>query len=831
MIRFFDIVFSALGLIILSPVFLVIYVLIRLESKGGGFYVQERIGKDGVPFGLYKFRSMRSGSDKKGLITIGERDERITRLGYFIRRYKLDELPQLWNVLKGDMSMVGPRPEVRKYVEMYNDEQRRVLSVKPGITDYASIEYVNENELLGSASNPDKVYIEQVMPDKINLNMKYIKNQSITEYFKIIFLTFGSIVRLGNINKIANWYFNKKSLPFWCILAIDLFIVFFSYLFVFWFFNGGKETLSVIEYITANILLYLLFYAIGFKFMKTYSGILRYSSFVDLQRIGIASLFGMLCSYLIYVLLDGSYRPLSYVLGRDIVIATILSTLLLWLERIAVKILYDISLASINAKYTFIYGIHEGGVGIAKHIRNEKPMRFLLKGFVSDEKEIENLILMGMHVHPLDEHLIEKMKDEGIEALIVSPLKVNAFRNNEQLQDELIKAGIHIYISQQPQEWNEYDFSRPQLKEISIEDLLPRDEIQVDMESIGKQLADRTVMITGAAGSIGSEMVRQIATLKPKELVLVDQAETPMHDISLMLEKDYPQIKAAVIVTSICNRKRMEDVFCKHRPEYVFHAAAYKHVPIMESNPCESVSNNIFGTKTIADLSVKYQVKKFVMVSTDKAVNPTNVMGCSKRICEIYVQSLDKAIKDGKVAGITQFVTTRFGNVLGSNGSVIPLFEEQIKNGGPVTVTDPNIVRYFMLIPEACKLVLEAGTKGKGGEIFVFDMGKPVKIADLANRMIKLSKAEHVKILFTGLRPGEKLYEEVLNVEETTKPSFHDKIRIASVREYDYQDVCQHIDSLVLISQQYDDMQTVKKMKEIVPEYKSNNSIFSELDK
>ncbi|MBO6144313.1 MAG: polysaccharide biosynthesis protein [Prevotella sp.] len=636
---------------------------------------------------------------------------------------------------------------------------------------------------------------------------------------------------MGNINKIANWYFNKKSLPFWCILAIDLFIVFFSYLFVFWFFNGGKETLSVIEYITANILLYLLFYAIGFKFMKTYSGILRYSSFVDLQRIGIASLFGMLCSYLIYVLLDGSYRPLSYVLGRDIVIATILSTLLLWLERIAVKILYDISLASINAKYTFIYGIHEGGVGIAKHIRNEKPMRFLLKGFVSDEKEIENLILMGMHVHPLDEHLIEKMKDEGIEALIVSPLKVNAFRNNEQLQDELIKAGIHIYISQQPQEWNEYDFSRPQLKEISIEDLLPRDEIQVDMESIGKQLADRTVMITGAAGSIGSEMVRQIASLKPKELVLVDQAETPMHDISLMLEKDYPQIKAAVIVTSICNRKRMEDVFCKHRPEYVFHAAAYKHVPIMESNPCESVSNNIFGTKTIADLSVKYQVKKFVMVSTDKAVNPTNVMGCSKRICEIYVQSLDKAIKDGKVAGITQFVTTRFGNVLGSNGSVIPLFEEQIKNGGPVTVTDPNIVRYFMLIPEACKLVLEAGTKGKGGEIFVFDMGKPVKIADLANRMIKLSKAEHVKIQFTGLRPGEKLYEEVLNVEETTKPSFHDKIRIASVREYDYQDVCQHIDSLVLISQQYDDMQTVKKMKEIVPEYKSNNSIFSELDK
>ena len=338
-------------------------------------------------------------------------------------------------------------------------------------------------------------------------------------------------------------------------------------------------------------------------------------------------------------------------------------------------------------------------------------------------------------------------------------------------------------------------------------------------------------MITGSAGSIGSEMVRQIAAYEPSELVLVDQAETPQHDIRLMMRNEWPNIKAHTIVASICEPKHMEALFSIYKPTYVFHAAAYKHVPMMEDNPSESVRNNIIGTRVIADLAVKYDARKFVMISTDKAVNPTNVMGCSKRICEIYVQSLDKAIKDGKLKGQTQFVTTRFGNVLGSNGSVIPLFKEQIRKGGPITVTDPNIIRFFMLIPEACKLVLEAGTKGNGGEIFVFDMGQPVKIADLAKRMIMLSGAKNVEIKFTGLRPGEKLYEEVLNEEETTMPSFHEKIRIAQVREYDYQEVCQEIDALAQIAKDYDDMNTVAKMKHIVPEYKSNNSIYSQLDK
>jgi FlaA1/EpsC-like NDP-sugar epimerase len=371
-----------------------------------------------------------------------------------------------------------------------------------------------------------------------------------------------------------------------------------------------------------------------------------------------------------------------------------------------------------------------------------------------------------------------------------------------------------------------------ELREVTVEDLLPRDEIKVDLKSVSQELNNRRVLITGSAGSIGAEIVRQVAAFKPQEMLLIDQAETPQHDITLMMAKEFPNIKAEVIVTSICKEERMEELFSRFRPDYVFHAAAYKHVPMMEENPSEAVQNNVYGTRVIADLSVKYNVKKFVMISTDKAVNPTNVMGCSKRICEIYVQSLNKwTVDKGQGTGKTQFVTTRFGNVLGSNGSVIPLFREQIRQGGPVTVTHPDIIRFFMLIPEACKLVLEAGTMGHGGEIFVFDMGKPVKIADMAQRMIRLSGAKDVKIKYTGLRTGEKLYEEVLTKEENTLPTFNDKIKIAQVREYDYDQVCRDIEELIAISRQYDNMATVRKMKEIVPEYKSNNSIYEVLDK
>ena len=636
------------------------------------------------------------------------------------------------------------------------------------------------------------------------------------------------------IDNIANWYFSKRSLPLWGILLIDNFIVFACHLFMFLVFN--KSVFSISEdggWLLLNTFIYLIFYNIGFRLFRTYSGILRYSSFVDLQRVAYAMAFGFVLSAVAHEVWLENTEHLSMYTMRKIIASALSATMFLWILRMLVKTFYDVVFANKRAKRAYIFGVKNDGIAIAKHIRSEKPAQFVLKGFVTVDPEMEGHVLMGVKVRLVNEHLIDLLKAQDIEAMIVSPYRLRDFRLNEAFQDALIQSKIRIYVTQEAKEVSSPDMltSVPQLKEISIEDLLPREEIVVDMESVGQQLTGKCIMITGSAGSIGSEMVRQIAVYNPSELVLVDQAETPQHDIRLMMNEHWPDIKAHVIVASICERECMETIFKNYRPHYVFHAAAYKHVPMMEDNPSESVRNNIIGTRVIADLAVKYDVKKFVMISTDKAVNPTNVMGCSKRICEIYVQSLDKAIKEGKVKGVTQFVTTRFGNVLGSNGSVIPLFKEQIKNGGPITVTDPNIIRFFMLIPEACKLVLEAGTKGNGGEIFVFDMGKPVKIADLAQRMILLSGASNVEIKFTGLRPGEKLYEEVLNEQETTKPSFHEKIRIATVRQYDYDEVCRDIDALYEISRSFDDMKTVAQMKYIVPEYKSNNSIYSSLDK
>lgn len=630
-------------------------------------------------------------------------------------------------------------------------------------------------------------------------------------------------------NKLSNWYFTKKSLPYWCIFLIDCSVVFLSYMFIYQQLNSGIKTLGVLPNLSILIGCFTFFHAIGFRLFHTYDGILRYSSFIDLQRVFYAVVCGAAISSVSYPMLHNidkfDHINLDY---KNIILASLLSTLVLWAIRVIAKTIFDVSLSDYNIKHAFIYGVKEGGIGLAKQIKNSKPMKFKLMGFISDDAEIKHHHLMGTKVYAPDLNTIRKMRNNNISTLLISPGAINVFRANKDFQDALLAEGIHIYMPT-TQEWNRNE--QQQLKEVSIEDLLPRDEISIDMESVGSMLHGKRILITGSAGSIGSEMVRQIAKYSPAELILIDSAETPQHDIRLMMAKQFPEIKAETIVTTICSKSRMEHIFKTYLPDYVFHAAAYKHVPMMENNPCESIQNNVYGTKILADLAVKYGVKKFVMISTDKAVNPTNVMGCSKRICEIYVQSLNKAIEEGIINGKTQFVTTRFGNVLGSNGSVIPLFKKQIKAGGPVTVTDPRIIRYFMLIPEACKLVLEAGTKGNGGEIFVFDMGKPVKIADMAQRMINLSGAKNVEIKYTGLRAGEKLYEEVLNDKESTKPSFHDKIRIAEVREYDYTEVSKQIDDLIEKSKLYDEMLTVKIMKEIVPEYKSNNSIYEKLDK
>lgn len=630
-------------------------------------------------------------------------------------------------------------------------------------------------------------------------------------------------------NRLSNWYFSKKSLPYWCIFWIDCAVTFVSYLFIYQQINSGAKALSILGQLSMLFAIFTLFHAIGFRIFHTYDGILRYSSFIDLQRVFYAVTFGAVLSAITKnMLLSTHFFPGVEIEYRNIVLGALISTLVLWAIRVIAKTIFDVSLSDYNIKHAFIYGVKEGGIGLAKQIKNSKPMKFKLMGFISDDTKIKHHHLMGTKVYAPDLNTIRKMRNNNISTLLISPGAINVFRTNKDFQDALLAEGIHIYMPT-TQEWNRNE--QQQLKEVSIEDLLPRDEISIDMESVGSMLHGKRILITGSAGSIGSEMVRQIAKYSPAELILIDSAETPQHDIRLMMAKQFPDIKAETIVTTICSKSRMEHIFKTYLPDYVFHAAAYKHVPMMENNPCESIQNNVYGTKILADLAVKYGVKKFVMISTDKAVNPTNVMGCSKRICEIYVQSLNKAIEEGIINGKTQFVTTRFGNVLGSNGSVIPLFKKQIKAGGPVTVTDPRIIRYFMLIPEACKLVLEAGTKGNGGGIFVFDMGKPVKIADMAQRMINLSGAKNVEIKYTGLRAGEKLYEEVLNEKESTKPSFHDKIRIAEVREYDYTEVSKQIDDLIEKSKLYDEMLTVKCMKEIVPEYKSNNSIYEKLDK
>ena len=663
--------------------------------------------------------------------------------------------------------------------------------------------------------------------------------------------------RLNLFKRLMNWYFSKRALPYWCVLILDFLLLILAGILTYWIFIYRRKFGFDQSLLLQTLFMYALPSIIGARMFHTYSGIIRYSTFVDLTRVAYANLVSLLVAYPMHYFVHSLPVELFYHLHfRHIILMYLIATALMWGGRVLVKTLFEMTMTDARALRVLIYGAMDGGIGMAKSIRSQNPRHFIVKGFVASEATYSHKLVMGEKVFSEADDLGKVIEDYEIEGILIAPQKMKEFRNSPELQDMILSKGVKIFMAQQAKEMNVKDGELEEgaeagyhLKEVSVEDLLPRDEIKVDMKSMEELLKGTKVLITGSAGSIGSEMVRQVAAFKPAKMMLIDQAETPQHDIRLMMARDFPDIEAEVVVTSISRQRRMEEIFCTFRPDYVFHAAAYKHVPMMEDNPSEAVLNNIWGTKIIADYAVKYGVKKFVMISTDKAVNPTNVMGCSKRICEIYVQSLDQAIKNKKTPEYlhllnnkqsaesekqtyrTQFVTTRFGNVLGSNGSVIPLFKEQIRRGGPVTVTDKRIVRFFMLIPEACKLVLEAGTKGNGGEIFVFDMGKPVKIADLAQRMINLSGAQNVKIVYTGLRPGEKLYEEVLNELEGTKPTFHEKIRIADVRECDFADISRQVNELVEISKHYDDMETVKKMKEIVPEYKSNNSKYEVLDK
>jgi FlaA1/EpsC-like NDP-sugar epimerase len=584
-------------------------------------------------------------------------------------------------------------------------------------------------------------------------------------------------------------------------------------------FNGSHE-------LQTTILIVLIISLISFRLFKTYSSVLRFSSFVDIMRVFLSVTLTYTVTLILTIIPQASELMLS---TGAVFIAYIVNVALMICSRVVAKVLFDIiNTDHSHCRRVFIYGAREAGVNIAKGLRIHPNNRYLLKGFIADEPELVGKVVMGVPVYMNDEHLMNTIEELSIDAVVVSPKKMNELKHTD-LVDQLLAAKVELYTASELTKYDDSQTDVGQLKKLDIEDLLQRDPIVMDTKKISQLLEGKRVLITGAAGSIGSEIMRQVASFNPYQMILVDQAETPLHNIRLELQDRWRNLDAVTIIANVNNATRMEQIFKKYRPQYIFHAAAYKHVPMMEDNVSESIQTNIQGTHILADLAVKYGCAKFVMISTDKAVNPTNVMGCSKRICEIYVQSLAKKLAEsGNVS--TQFITTRFGNVLGSNGSVIPRFREQIENGGPVTVTHPEIVRYFMTIPEACRLVLEAGGMGKGGEIYIFDMGKPVKILDLARRMIHLSGHPEIKIEFTGLRHGEKLYEELLNNAEQTKPTYHDKIKIANVREYCYEEVKQNIDEMIELSYGYDQMKIVAAMKKLVPEFISKNSVFEVLD-
>lgn len=656
-------------------------------------------------------------------------------------------------------------------------------------------------------------------------------------------------------SKLLNKIINTKYLSYWIILAVDLIIsvscTFLACLLARHFtqleMSGSNMTVynlindkaghftnpeMSIEVILKIMVLSLICSAISFYIFKAYRNIIRHSTLKELWRLGCATLGKII---LIYITLS-FYKIIS---DKQLLIGSLFDLMLTGISLIAVRIamilMYDILTSKFSKQNSkiLIYGINDKSVSLETRLRNSK--HYHIAGFYVFGQNYKSYRLADLPVYYFNNeddfiYITNRYNVEGI----LFPNYITAQEEKERLIRYCEKNKIKVLIAPPVDEVSGDKLLRANIREIRIEDLLGREEIKINMNEIIANFKDKTILVTGAAGSIGSELCRQLATFGVKQLILFDSAETPMHNIRLELEERFPKMEFVPVIGDVRIAQRVNMVFERYKPQFIFHAAAYKHVPLMEENPCEAVLANVYGTQNVADLAVRYNVEKMVMISTDKAVNPTNVMGASKRLAEIYVQSLGMAIAKGEIEGRTKFVTTRFGNVLGSNGSVIPRFRKQIEKGGPVTVTHPDITRFFMTIPEACRLVMEAATMCNGNEIFVFEMGESVKIADLAKRMIELAGYEpdkEIKIKYTGLRPGEKLYEEVLSNEENTLPTTHQKIKVAKVREYKYANIVPELEHLALAARQIQILETVRLMKQIIPEFKSKNSCFEELDK
>jgi FlaA1/EpsC-like NDP-sugar epimerase len=618
----------------------------------------------------------------------------------------------------------------------------------------------------------------------------------------------------------------QNNIPRWIIFSIDLVICIVSLLIAYLVRFNFDIPLINYERFPYVLGVVIMIRAISFLIFKTYKGIVKYTSSKDSQRILLTITAGSLVCVVINLVFFFGINQTFPIPFSIIIIDYMSSLFLMIILRVLFKALYTEIVNPYREKSkVIIFGAGESGIITKRTLDRDAGLKYKVLAFIDDDSKKEGKTLEGVSIIGMKKlnNLLEK---NTVAHLIISAQTLSSERKKE-LVDICLKYETKVLNVPPVNNWINGELSFKQIKKIQIEELLEREAITLNIDNIKNQLSNKTVLVTGAAGSIGSEIVRQVIQFSPKKIILLDQAESPLYEIEMELKDGFDDLVYEIVIGDIRNYERLENVFNTLAPEIVFHAAAYKHVPMMENNPSESILTNVFGTKNVSDLSVKYNVEKFVMVSTDKAVNPTNVMGASKRIAEIYTQSLGETSK-------TKFITTRFGNVLGSNGSVIPRFRQQIENGGPVTITHPEITRFFMTIPEACQLVLEAGSSGNGGEVFVFDMGESVKIFDLAKKMIKLSGLtldKDIKIVFSGLRPGEKLYEELLTNEENTLPTHHKQIMIAKVKEYDFKTTEQKINELIKCFEKQDNNQIVSQMKALVPEYISNNSIYEKLDK